>query len=111
MSVENAKLRLEHVPLKGDGKLRLSKNLLKQIDYLHKQVGNVEWSGILLYKIEAGDIGDPTTLDIIADKLVLMDVGTSGYTEYEYNADDPEMLDTVSTAVEAGYRLGHIHTH
>lgn len=78
------------------------------VDYLCKQVPHKEWSGILFYTID-GDFEKDTSITIIPEYVHLMDIGTAGYTEYDWDAtalkltfDKPELM---------GLKLGHIHSH
>lgn len=75
--------------------------------YLCYLLPNNEWSGILLYKI----IGNFSTgnFKIAVKDLFPMNVGSSAYTEYEYDSDfikyrmaNPDSLD---------WDLGHVHSH
>lgn len=92
--------------------LTLSDNLIKQVHYMHTVVErNIEWSGILVYEVLEGDINTPKDLKLFVHELIPMDVGTSGYTEYEYDAEDDYSFERIADALEKGYKLGQIHTH
>ena len=93
------------------GTLYLSPALKSQIDIFHSFAGSTEWSGILLYTIDKGDIFDPTKLKIIAKGMFPMDIGSPGYTEYDYDENTLDMYDFYPEALEEEWRLGHIHTH
>lgn len=83
---------------------------MRKIKYLCEKISEVEWSGLLIYKV-IGDVTEPTkcTLDIV--DIVPMDKGSSAYTEYvlepevimEYFMEHPEYMDECS--------VGHIHSH
>ena len=69
---------------------------------------NNEWSGILFYKVE-GDFDSPE-FKIICEDIYLMDIGSAGYTSYDFKSadistylmDHPELLDCYQ---------GLIHSH
>lgn len=97
--------------MKQHAKLILSKELIMQVHYLHHVVkASTEWSGVLIYSVVEGDVDKPSELVLLAEKLLPMDVGTSGYTEYEFSPDSPH-FDEWCDALEAGKKIGHIHTH
>ena len=107
----NRKHARSKVEIKKKASLALSQEIITQIHYLHTVVAkNTEWSGILIYEVLEGDVNDPENFKVHAHKLIPMDVGTSGYTEYEYDPSD-DSFDEICNAMEAGYKLGHIHTH
>jgi len=91
------------------GKIIVSKKLKSQIDYLHNKIGATEWSGILVYKHTKGDISKMKDLVFKADDLFLMDIGTTGSTEFDYNTDIVDLYSTLEYAMEAN--TGLIHTH
>jgi proteasome lid subunit RPN8/RPN11 len=89
-------------------KLIISPSLQAQVLYLCSRINRDEWSGILLYDIVEGEIGEPGCV-IKAEELYFQDIGNSVYTEYEYNTefvqfmiDNPQYLDM---------KKGHIHSH
>lgn len=92
--------------------LVLSQALLNKISLNHQFVPkNLEWSGVLIYSITSGSLNDIENCVITVDDMILMNIGTSGYTEYEFNKEDDYSFDTYCDALEAGKKLGHIHTH
>lgn len=98
--------------LKEKGKLILSNELQAQIAYSHKQVGNIEWIGILLYRKIEGDIDAPKTLVLQAEKFFLMDIGTSGHTDAIVDADELcNLHDANPDIIDNGLCQGLIHTH
>lgn len=105
--------RFEERKLEGTVSLKLSENLLEQIRYLHEQVGKIEWSGMLVYKILEGSIEDHKNMKLEATEVLPMDIGTSGYTEYEISPEsDDYTFDNLSRVLMApDLKLGHIHTH
>jgi proteasome lid subunit RPN8/RPN11 len=92
-------------------KLSITQNLLYKI-YRLCQVNNpVEWSAVLIYKILEGSVEDPGNFKLEAIDLFLMDIGTSGYTEYEFDESVAGFLCDNPKYMEVGYALGHIHSH
>jgi proteasome lid subunit RPN8/RPN11 len=99
------------VEIKDKCKLILSDNVVNQINFMHKTVRqNIEWSAILIYDTVEGSVEDPKNWVIKVEQIVPMDVGTSGYTEYEFNPEDP-LVDIWMDAMEAGKKIGHNHSH
>lgn len=110
IGTEVKKEKFPRMETPGKGKLLLSKRLQGQIDYLHAEVGGFEWIGILLYKKVEGDISDPSTLVLRADRLFLMDIGTPGHTQATVSAEEVlNMYDEVPDILEL--KQGLIHTH
>lgn len=100
------------INLKKSATLILTQELLLKIHYFHHRVrSGAEWSGILKYDVESGDMKDPENWILKAHDLILMDEGTAGYTEYEYDPQDAYSWDQVQEAMENEKPLGHIHTH
>ena len=67
-----------------------------------------EWSGLLFFS-HTGDLKDISTLAIKCEELLLLDIGTGAYTEYDideevgfYLFDNPHLTQ---------YNIGHIHSH
>lgn len=97
---------------KGSFKLILTEKLLNHVQYLHDEVSrNTEWSGILISKVTKGSIEDIKNLEIVAEDILLMDVGTSGYTEYEFDSSDSYMVNGMADAFMDGKKMGHCHSH
>jgi hypothetical protein len=89
-------------------KLVLTNDLLDKIKYICSQFPDKEWSGVLFYQTE-GNIMDINNFVIKAVNLYPLDLGTSGFTEFEYNDEynkyivrNPDML---------SYNQGIIHSH
>lgn len=70
-------------------------------------MSSVEWSGVLFYTTE-GTFGQED-FKCIAEELYLMDIGTSGYTEYEYGPDFVKHL--MDNPRLRPMQKGHIHSH
>lgn len=101
--------RKEGVILPGKGKLILTMEMQKQIDWLHDEAPkNKEWCGILFYRHMEGDISDPASLVLQAEGLYLMDLGSEAYTDADIDIDSViEMDDLFSRELKKGL----IHTH
>ena len=81
----------------------------KKIRFLCKNIWDVEWSGVLFYKVEGAF--EDKSLTIRCVDLFQMDIGSSTYTEFNvspdmatYMVDHPELL-------EEGIYQGLIHSH
>jgi hypothetical protein len=92
-------------------KLILTRQFIRDVDYLHEKVGNVEWSGILKTNIVSGDIDDVSKLVIKTDGIIFMNIGSGAYTEYNFNSDDKYLMNELSDSLLNKKKLGHIHTH
>jgi len=96
----------------GKGKLFLSEKLMEQINLLHNYAGDIEWSGPVLYSINKGDIHNPKSFEIEAHAMYPMDIGTSGYTEYDFKPEETfDMHDYYPQILTDGWDMGHMHTH
>lgn len=86
--------------------LLIEKALHEKIIYLCSRISSVEWSGVLFYEME-GTLGED--LKIIAKDLLLLDIHTDAYTEYENDTTDiPAYM--VEHGLTHAYQ-GHIHSH
>jgi len=98
------------IELGNIGKIIITKKLKKQINFLHKKIGNTEWSGILIYNHIKGNIKNMNNLVFKTDNLYLMDIGNSGNTNFEYTANSVNsMYDDIPKAIELS--TGLIHSH
>lgn len=86
----------------------MPESVLNQIKFLCKNISEVEWSGMLFYKVE-GTIKDPENMVIHLKDILPMDKGSKAYTEYDvderfinYLMDKPERME---------WEVGHIHSH
>ena len=108
---KSKELRVE-VKATFEPKLILAADFLKKVDFLHKNVKkDTEWSAILIYSNHKGTIDDPENWEILVEDLILMDIGSSAYTEYDMEPDDLYATDKWMSALEDGKKLGHLHTH
>jgi hypothetical protein len=83
--------------------------VLHQIQYLCKNIPEVEWSGALFYTTE-GSIEKPETFKITLKTILPLDMGSSAYTEYHL---DSRFMDFIEEDFEerCTWKLGHIHSH
>lgn len=89
-------------------KVIIPDDFLEKVKFLCKMIPKVEWSGVLFYEVK-GSMKRPDKMKLICKDILLMDKGSSAYTEYAFNEDvvahqmeNPELLE---------YRIGHIHSH
>ena len=91
--------------------LILTDAFMAKVSYLHAQVKRgLEWSAILLYTNKQGSVDSANNWVISVDDLILMDIGSPGYTEYDMGADDPSN-EIWMDHLEKGGKIGHLHTH
>jgi hypothetical protein len=103
-------------------KMIISQKALNNINYLHSQCGKLEWSGMLLYKIE-GSIDKLNDLEVEVEDILLCDIGSHSFTSYSH-VDHYDQLEELfpnysmfshkkwnGTTVKKGYKVGQIHTH
>jgi hypothetical protein len=91
------------------GKVVITPSFHNQIKYLCSKINTVEWSGIL-YHTSEGELENPETFVCKPQHILLMDKGTSGFTEYDFSSplfmdglhDKPELMSMIA---------GHIHSH
>lgn len=100
---------MKTVEIGNIGKIKVTQQLKSQIDYLHSNIHNIEWSGVLLYKLDKGNFKKLKNLEFIANDLFLMDIGSSMYTEIEFSNNIVDMYDNIPEAMEL--KTGLIHTH
>lgn len=94
---------------KNTFKLVIPNEVERKIRFLCNNIWNVEWSGVLFYKV-AGSFDDKSLVITCVD-IFQMDEGIAAYTEYNmspdvvsYICDHPELL-------EDGIYQGLIHSH
>ena len=89
----------------------ISEEFLKKVEYICSKVSTIEWSGVLLYKIE-GTMDEVKNMIIHPIDILLMDIGSSAHTSFDYDPiviseaylQNPEWIDNE-------YRRGLIHSH
>lgn len=91
---------------KSSYKIIVSESLEKKIRHLCQSISTIEWSGVLFYKKE-GEFQDDT-LVITAVDLVLLDIGTSTYTEFDMS---PEVISYQVDNDLLDCEIGLIHSH
>ncbi|NCC41696.1 MAG: hypothetical protein EOM21_20230 [Gammaproteobacteria bacterium] len=92
------------------GKIIISSNLKKQIDYYHKKIQGKEWSGVLFYKQIKGDFDKLSDLEFVATNIFLMDIGSGTYTNFE---NDGDVIDAFNKIGDDGLEslMGFCHSH
>jgi len=93
--------------------LHISQEIFDKIRYTCQQIYEVEWSGVLFYKLN-GSMRDKANLSIDILDIFLMDKGTATYTSYEFDADvaDFHMNKIMEDPEVWGFaKVGHIHSH
>lgn len=89
-------------------KLIISKDILSKIAFLHSFFKKTEWSGILFYNVE-GSPSNLNEMEIRAENIYPMDVGTTASTNFEVG---PEIMDVYDAYPELeNCQYGSIHTH
>lgn len=91
------------------GKLIITEPVQKYIDQLHAEIGNTEWSGMLFYKTIKGKIEDLKDIEFETVFLYPMDIGSSTYTEFNYNQEILNAYDLCDEALEVSRALIHSH--
>lgn len=87
-------------------KLIIEKKLHDKIIYLCSRISQEEWSGVLFYEMKGVFGGD---LELIAKDLLLLDINTASYTEYENDTTDIPAYMFENNLIHT-YQ-GHIHSH
>lgn len=102
-------MRLELVHQQTTYKMIVTQELEKKIRLLCREIHNVEWSGVLFYKV-SGKFED-NTLTVTCIDLFQMDEGTGAYTEYDMNSDVATYMVDHPELLEEGVYQGLIHSH
>lgn len=98
---------MEEILLKEKPLVLITEKAQQQIDYLHQEVGQTEWSGMICYQLE-GSTDKLAEMVIKVTNVLPYNVGTPGYTEFKFG---PE---TIKLEKESGTMKdlkGKIHTH
>lgn len=113
---------MKEIKLKVKPKLFLSEDLLRSIKFLHKNISNLEWSGMLLCRLE-GSLKDLNNLEVYAENVYPCNIGSASFTTYSHadHIDDVETLFPEYSLISderwdgenctSGYKLMQIHTH
>lgn len=91
------------------GKIIIPKEIENTINYLHKTIGATEWSGILFYKLTKGSISRLKDLEFTVQFVYPMNIGSSAYTEFEYNSEVMNAYDLKEELVECSSAMIHSH--
>lgn len=108
--------KLDRLPLSNKPTFLITEKLQDQIEYLHKQLGAIEWSGELITS-ETNTIQHLNDWTIRGEDIFLADVGSPGYTSYEVDkgafkaSDIIELYEAFPGLMEGTHKLQHIHTH
>ena len=86
----------------------MPEKIYHQIQYLCQEIPKVEWSGVLFYRVE-GTIKDPKNMKIILEEILLMDKGSSTYTEYAFDSSVVEHI--MDNEHLEDCKIGHVHSH
>jgi hypothetical protein len=100
---------MEIYSIKSVGTFIVSKQLQREIDFLHDKIGAKEWSGVLFYSVENTEIASMKDLSFIGHHIFPMDIGTSGGTEFNYGPELMEIYDHIPEAMEMNMGLCHSH--
>lgn len=94
---------------KSNYKLVINQYLMQKLNKIISAINYTEWSGHLLYRIKSGSI-EQNNLTLEAVDLILMDIGSSAYTEFDTGDElsdymfDNDMMDGNTYA-------GLLHSH
>lgn len=105
--------RLPEVNMEVSPTVELSAELYQTIRYLcFVTPQNKEWSGIICYTIDGNPEKDMGECTFKVQDFFLMDLGTSGYTEYEMATPEFVKFLTANDKYRMKtYQLGHLHSH
>lgn len=106
--MEAPKDRLKLVKHPTSFNLIIPEDVEAKIRHLCTKVHNIEWSGTLFYKVE-GSLDDATFKATCLD-ICVMDIGTTGYTEFK---DTPDIINyrVEHELLQQGIYEGLIHSH
>lgn len=90
-------------------KMVIPQEVERKIRLLCREIHNVEWSGVLFYKV-SGAFEDKS-LTITCVDIFQMDEGTGGYTEYDMSPDVCSYICDHPELMEVGIYQGLIHSH
>lgn len=99
---------LPMIKLESKATLNITNEFNYLVKYLCMKINRVEWSGILFFKAE-GEINSEEGVTITPVDIYPMDMGSSGYTEYEIDEDLFDYYDAHPDRM--GMKYGHIHSH
>ena len=103
VAIKRTEVKIAHKP-----KIILSENFINQVNFLHANVKQgLEWSGVLVYSNKEGNVDTPENWVIDIEEVILMDIGSPGYTEYDMDVTDTYSADKWMDALEVNKQLGH----
>ena len=116
MSTKNTYIKTKPnlTELEGNrGIVRITPKFQKMIDYMHVNYPGDEWSGIMVYIADKFDLDKQEDFEFIPKFFIPMDLGTSAYTEFDY---DGNLALAYDRAEELGIsleeiKIGFIHSH
>lgn len=91
------------------GKIVIPEKIENYINYLHKTIGATEWSGILFYKLTSGNINKLKDLVFQVEMIYPMNIGTSAYTEFDYNSEVMNAYELSEELISCSSGLCHSH--
>ena len=91
------------------GKIIIPEKIENYINYLHKTIGATEWSGILFYKLTSGNINKLKDLQFTVEMIYPMNIGTSAYTEFDYNSEVMNAYELSEELISCSTGLSHSH--
>jgi len=94
----------------GMPKVVISPNVLKDIDFMHANYRNLEWSGVIFYSVD-GSLEDPKNMSCLVHGFYLMDLGTSGFTKFDLNSNMPDIYMNNPEILENEWTMGLMHSH
>lgn len=104
-------MKLELIHRQSTYKMVVPQEVERKIRLLCREIHNVEWSGVLFYKVNG--TFENNDLVVTCIDIFQMDEGTSAYTEYDvspdiatYMVDHPELLEE-----DVYHGLIHSHNH
>lgn len=107
--MEETKKKLELIKSQLSYKMIIPEPVERKIRILCREIPNVEWSGVLFYKVK-GTFED-SSLVIECVDIFQMDVGSSAYTEYNMSADVMNYMVQHPELINEDIFQGLIHSH
>jgi len=101
-------LSVPKIERKSEIDVKIDEDFINKVTMLNSRISTVEWSGILFYTAK-GSISHPEKLQIELKDILLMDIGTTAFTSYEFNADVVNYIEAEPERFE--WKIGHIHSH
>lgn len=90
--------------------LNIDKQILEKIKFLCHNIKDVEWSGILFYKLK-GTISNPDKVSIDIKDILLMNKGSKTYTNFSWDSDLVNYQINNPISIEENWIKGLIHSH